>query len=167
MHCIRQLPKGRAADWQTTSGSSDPAIWVLSFPSRPPTRALGRVRAICAALIERGLLDAFMDRLGRRLELTRQFVDPTPRVRQLDKPAPIFHRIWCVRSWHWGPPSYFLPNTVYENGKNSTLCIWILGLIGCIIRPSLDAEFIPPLVSEQHEPTTGSGGDAGVARTRR
>jgi hypothetical protein len=52
-------------------------------------------------------------------ELTRQLVNATSGARQLDDPTPVFRRVWWMGSWHWGTPSCFLPNTVYENGSTS------------------------------------------------
>ena len=50
--------------------------------------------------------------------------------RQLDDSAPVFRRIRWMGSWHWGSPSSFLPNTVYESvsmkalGRPARHCGW-------------------------------------------
>jgi hypothetical protein len=38
-----------------------------------------------------------------------------------------------MRSWHWRPPSFFFPNTVYETGSSPDL-LWIVGGVSLFLR---------------------------------
>src|SRR6516162_2602574 len=89
--------------------------------------ALGRDQA---AVIERRLLDPFADRVRRGLQLARQLLDATPRARQLDDSAPVFRCIGWMGSWHWGTPSSFLPNTLYESRSTPVYRRVRIGVVG-------------------------------------